>query len=881
MLCEQVHEHLSAYLDKELTAELSAAVRSHLDSCAECRTLLAELRATADLLGRLPVHAAPEQMAQDVQRQIERRALVGGAPPAEEQPRERTLPVHRARLWPRALAVAATVALAAGIGILAYLTQNQQGPIAPEVASPVLLPESQPLADAGDRSTLFRSDNEKKPAKPEDQLASLAKHGTTEAGKPIVNPADQVALVPTPAAPTVDRLKGVGLPEGLDGAAPRRRAEPADLKREAKRDEALRLKDDSLAMGPAAAPTATRGGAGVSPGYKFEAPSEPLAPAPEKAKTGKRGSAADGVAEYPRPKGPGYGNFEAPSEPPPPAPEKAEIGKRGIAEKVEMEHAKPIGAAYGSGAVSGTERKAGEAGGKDTKQRSGALALGMDSSTDQAAPGQMQTPAAVAPSAIAKAPAAVAVTPAGPAPGAAPAMAPAVQTPALTEELAPAKRYAKTEEAIEGKSAGDQPAAERSPTDNFGRPRPETRAEPERPAAPPAPPPMSVAAAPAAKLSSGLGSAPMEKAVGASIVLTGPAAVRQAMVSVVGGRAALEDLKAVATRDNLSRAEYQLVLVADSRREGSQALQQMFQSNGWQAVSAGKTAAEFGAMKRMAEDSGGTVGGRAGGGAGAARAGTGWAAGAAKPLPPGVYYAAPNGAEDTWVVLTDRDSLSRFGGQLLLAQDLSVAPDSSAVFRSLARERTGQRLMTEAKDARSIAAGLNAGKAKEAEARENRAPAAADPLDKLKEAERPDREGYQIAKVGPRPPQEAGAQAEAAGESSRTGRAGTAPSGAAAGAAAPSADADQLPPVRLTTPGKPAATAPPSSAKAPAAQARYFGAAADKAGTAAGGDRSFGFLGDSAHRLEQTDDKVLVVIRVRQADAADKASQETKPGGVK
>jgi hypothetical protein len=853
MLCEQAHEHLSAYLDKELTAELSAAVRSHLDSCAECRALLAELRATADLLGRLPVHAAPEQMAQDVQREIERRALVGGAPPAEEQPRERTLPVHRARLWPRALAVAATVALAAGIGILAYLTQNPQGPIAPEVTSPLLLSEPQPLADARGREgrdrggrTYSRADREKKPAKPEDQLALQPMHGEMAAEKPIVNPADQVALVPTPAAPTADRLKGLDLPENLNGAAWGKPAEPAELKREAKQDENLRRKDDSYVRGPAAAPAATRGGAGDSFGYKFGVPSAPPPPAPEKTEAGKRGFAADGAMEYAKPKGTGYGN----------------------------------------GPVSGTATKPGEAGGKDITQKGGTLALDTELATDQTALGQMQAPVAKAPPALGKATGRSA-------PEGAPVRAPAIQTQpaaeefapakryAKTEELAPAKRYAKTEEAIEGKFAGDKPTAERPPADFFGRPRPETRAEPERPAAPPAPSPMSVAAAPAAKPSPGLRSALMEKAAGASIALAGPAAVQQAMVSVVGGRAALEDLKAVATRDNLSRAEYQLVLVADSRREGNQALQLMFQSNGWQAVSAGKTDAGLGAMKRMAEDSGAAAGRQAGGGAGAAQVGAGWAAGAAKPLPPGLYYAAPNGAEDTWVVLTDRDSLSRFGSQLLLARDLSVAPDSSAEFRPLAKEQTKQRLMIEAEDNRAIAAGLNAEKRKESEARENRAPAATQLDEKLQEAERPDMPDYQLAKVGPRPPQEASAQAEAAGERGRTRRAGTAPSGAAAGPAAPSADTGQLPPVRLTTPGKPAATAAPPSAKAPPAPARYFGYAADKAGTAAGTDSLYGVLGDNAHRLGQTDDKVLVVIHVRQADAADKASKESKPAGAK
>jgi hypothetical protein len=283
----------------------------------------------------------------------------------------------------------------------------------------------------------------------------------------------------------------------------------------------------------------------------------------------------------------------------------------------------------------------------------------------------------------------------------------------------------------------------------------------------------------------------------------------------------------------------------------------------------------------MGEDGGAAAGGQAGGGAGDPRAGAGRAAGAAKPLPPGVYYAAPDGAEDTWVVLTDRDSLSRFGSLLVPARDFSVAPDSSAEFRPLAREQNKQRLMFEAEDSRAIAAGLNAEKKKEAEARGNLAPAAAQPAEKLQEAERPDMEGYKVAIVGPRPPQEAGAQAEAAGESGRTRRAGTAPSGAAAGPAAPSTDTAQLPPVRLTTPGKPAATAAPPSAKAPAAPARYIGGPADKAGAAAGTDSSYGFLGDSAHRLGQTDDRVLVVIHVRQADAADKASKEAKPAGTK
>jgi len=119
MQCKQVRDHLSAYLDRELTAELASAIRHHLASCPECRAMLEELRSTADLLGRLPAHSAPADLAGDVRREIERRML---APQAadETDTGERTLAVHRGRPWPRALALAACLALAVGIGLVAF-----------------------------------------------------------------------------------------------------------------------------------------------------------------------------------------------------------------------------------------------------------------------------------------------------------------------------------------------------------------------------------------------------------------------------------------------------------------------------------------------------------------------------------------------------------------------------------------------------------------------------------------------------------------------------------------------------------------------------------------------------------------------------------------
>jgi len=122
MLCEQARDHLSAYLDRELASELSVAVRAHLESCADCRALLADLRATAGLLGALPVHRAPADLADDVQREIERCTILPAAETAHDtEPQERTLALRRVRLWPRALAVAASVLLVVGIGVLALL----------------------------------------------------------------------------------------------------------------------------------------------------------------------------------------------------------------------------------------------------------------------------------------------------------------------------------------------------------------------------------------------------------------------------------------------------------------------------------------------------------------------------------------------------------------------------------------------------------------------------------------------------------------------------------------------------------------------------------------------------------------------------------------
>ena len=54
MTQEHPHAELSAYIDGALAPAAQAAVRGHLDTCALCRTHVAELRATVSLVRALP-----------------------------------------------------------------------------------------------------------------------------------------------------------------------------------------------------------------------------------------------------------------------------------------------------------------------------------------------------------------------------------------------------------------------------------------------------------------------------------------------------------------------------------------------------------------------------------------------------------------------------------------------------------------------------------------------------------------------------------------------------------------------------------------------------------------------------------------------------------
>ena len=642
MLCDQVREHLSAYLDKELTADLSAAVRGHLDTCAECRALADDLRATVNLLGRLPAHAAPGHLADDVMREIERRGILAIGAPLEPQPQERTLPMRRARLWPRALAVAATLVLAVGIGIFGYMSNiGRQASPAPE--SEVV----RKAAEASKASEDFLVATSPKPAEPADGYG-LRQRGPADKMVDRLNidvdlrtaAADKWAWAEKAVPPSAKESKGEAslgslAARGADAAA----KEPAQAAALAKagngamtvnnivtgggvvrnggaRGKTLNLKSDpgqitldfngttandytggtAIQLEGAAVQAATLyAGMQVDAGFQAAQLPEslmlPFFAAPP--------LNAHGSYYYAQPAAPGFGGRVYPGG--------GTITLAGAPAKVDS--TPKLGAAYLGMTVATVAEKAAET----------AAPAVTDAPKPKAAPGF-----------LAEAPVA------GPA-----AARPTVQS---TEEVATLGDIAESR---------GRPASKPAPTGTAG-----VQVEPARDEV-------------ASEVRTGArvtGKAAAAKALG--LDRGKRATLEKAMTAAAEGAGDVEQLSRAATGDALRTADNQLVLRVDSPDEADRNLVELFKDAGWHALAVDR---QHAALKQEA-----AVNGR-------------WsrddpAAPQAEKsdmkelAPGGVYYRATRNGENVWLVLADRDSISRFGSRLAQAQGLTVADGSSAEF---------------------------------------------------------------------------------------------------------------------------------------------------------------------------------------------------------
>ncbi len=153
------------------------------------------------------------------------------------------------------------------------------------------------------------------------------------------------------------------------------------------------------------------------------------------------------------------------------------------------------------------------------------------------------------------------------------------------------------------------------------------------------------------------------------------AEVQHEMNRAAQGRAGREDLEQVATGGNLARADHQLILHVPSADAGRRKILGLFASNDWRPL-AEREPAEAGAAEPAGRDAA-TEGRQTAAQTRSALAETAPAA--------GYYFRAAGDGGETWVVVTDRNSLSRFGTQLARAEDLAVAYGSSREFAPIRR----------------------------------------------------------------------------------------------------------------------------------------------------------------------------------------------------
>ena len=108
---EIIEAKLCAFIDGELDAEGRVEIEKHLEANPQHRRLLESLKATRDLIKWLPREAAPPEVAETLNGQLERSVLL-----------DSESDFLRPTVWPRVLAAAAIVLLTAGLGLAVYFT---------------------------------------------------------------------------------------------------------------------------------------------------------------------------------------------------------------------------------------------------------------------------------------------------------------------------------------------------------------------------------------------------------------------------------------------------------------------------------------------------------------------------------------------------------------------------------------------------------------------------------------------------------------------------------------------------------------------------------------------------------------------------------------
>lgn len=174
---EQIEARLCAYVDGELSPAERAEIEQHLAANPAHMVLIHDLIAQRAMVRQLPREKAPSDLSELLQSQLEREALLGKEPLADDAP---SLRINR---FPQLLSIAAIVLLTIGLGAVVYLvlpTGNPGLTLAPQPPLPALKP--QPAAEVAAAKELKQDDTPVPAAQtPESSNPTILAHGAVGA----------------------------------------------------------------------------------------------------------------------------------------------------------------------------------------------------------------------------------------------------------------------------------------------------------------------------------------------------------------------------------------------------------------------------------------------------------------------------------------------------------------------------------------------------------------------------------------------------------------------------------------------------------------------------------------------------------------------------
>lgn len=137
MTCQDIREHLSAYLDHALDKAVTEQINAHLDTCSICQQELSDLRFTIQLVRELPEVEAPTQFRQSLKERLAKE-VSNSKHDSQAQVCESKGSKTKLKYWLSSVAVAAVLLIAVAVGQLSNsinFSSFNMGAIEPQIGA--------------------------------------------------------------------------------------------------------------------------------------------------------------------------------------------------------------------------------------------------------------------------------------------------------------------------------------------------------------------------------------------------------------------------------------------------------------------------------------------------------------------------------------------------------------------------------------------------------------------------------------------------------------------------------------------------------------------------------------------------------------------------